>query len=407
MFYKTPDTLHIGLAAATCVLAYLWRRAEGRLARVRFEADLRIKTFEEKMVFMQAAQETNDQALQRASSGLLVDHKTHFSDLARRALEAFSHQTKQELTAHGHDFRAVANPLATVLEGLKTHVQALEKDRIGAYAGLHQTVKELMSETQTLANALHTPKTKGLWGEMQLRRVLELAGMERHCDFEEQVAPDDGKRIRPDVVVRLPQNRCMIIDSKAPLTHYLEALSASDPSERQRAAQNHVRLMRAHVQRLGAKEYAASFPTAPDFVVLFVPNESFFSFALEWDSELVAFGVDYNVIIATPTTLIALLRTVAAAWKHENMETNARRIGELGQTLHGHLSAFLDTYGQLGRRLSDGVKHYNQGLETLENDVVGVAKAFHTLGLVAEPLAAPAQIKKNVKNAETPCAHEN
>jgi DNA recombination protein RmuC len=241
--------------------------------------------------------------------------------------------------------------------------------------------RNLQVETQHLVNALRTPHVRGSWGEIQLRRVVEMAGMVEHCDFQEQVATEgeDG-RLRPDMIVRLPGGKSIVVDSKAPLDAYLRAMEAVDEVERQRFLEQHARQVRTHIAQLAAKSYWKQFPDAPDFVVMFLPGESFFSAACQCDPALVDTAVSESVIPASPTTLITLLRTVQFGWRQERLAENAEEISLLGQELHERLRKFSEHLAASGRGLERAIASYNDAIGSFESRVMVSARKFRELG---------------------------
>lgn len=296
--------------------------------------------------------------------------------------------------------RASRVPTASVpevqagLDRLSAQMQALERERAGMQGELHAQVDLLRRETATLATALRRPAVRGRWGELHLRRTVELAGMVAHCDFTEQhgVADADGARQRPDLVVHLAGGRSIAVDAKVPLDAFFDATSAVDEDEQLAHLRRHAHQLRRHVDQLSAKAYWRALPDACQFVVLFVPGESFLSAALEGDDGLLEYAAARNVVIATPTTLIALLRTVAHAWTQESLAQTAREIHALGSTLHARLATLTSHFERLGRALGSAVGSYNDAVGSYERRVLVTARRFTELDPTADELDAPAPI---------------
>ncbi|MEE6256985.1 DNA recombination protein RmuC [Plantactinospora sonchi] len=305
--------------------------------------------------------------------------------------------------------RAVA-PLHETLRRYEQRVAELERDRVDAYAELREQVRamagvsgELRTETKQLVAALRAPQVRGRWGEHQLRRVVEAAGMLEHCDFSEQVtAATDHQGVRPDLVVRLYGGRTVVVDAKAPFEAYLTAMEARDEAGRDRQLDNHARHLRAHVDALAAKSYWSAFAQSPEFVVLFVPADPFLDVALQRDPTLLEHAFTRNVVLATPATLVALLRTVAYSWRQEALARNAVAVHTLARELYGRLGTLGEHVSKLGGALGGAVTAYNRAVGSLEARVLVSARKLAELGVAGDELPVPPQVETAPRQPQAP-----
>lgn len=276
-------------------------------------------------------------------------------------------------------------PLEESLKMIDAHQRDLEKSRVGAYSSLSQQIDLLRKETHFLASALRSPPIRGAWGQIHLRRVVELAGLINHCDFSEQSSHErEGKVSRPDLIVHLPGEREIVVDAKTPLNAFLDASNTTDANVRKQCMEMHAQCLRKHIRDLSQKDYWKRFDLSPEFVVLFLPAEAFFGEALQIDPSLIEVGAEQNIIIATPTTLIAILRAVAHGWKQEALSKNAEQIAFLGQELYERLTVLSDHWSRVGKSLTSAVDSYNQAISSLESRVLVTARKLKEQG--AAPL---------------------
>jgi DNA recombination protein RmuC len=367
--------LLVGLAFGAGIAWALMRaraaRAEIALARAEIALGEERKSAAEKVAL-----------LEHTRAEVATTFKALSSDALDAALERLQTAARDREVRQREAVEHLVSPIKDSLTRFDGHIKELERARSEAYGSLLTQVRSLAesqerlrSETGNLVTALRAPSVRGRWGELQLRRVVEMAGMLAHCDFVEQrTATVDERRLRPDLVVKLPAGRNVVVDAKVPLEAYLAALDAADEDERRARLADHARQIRQHIQKLSLKSYWEQFQPSPEFVVLFIPGEAFYSAALEQDPALIEDGIGERVLVATPTTLIALLKAVAAGWQQETIAESAKTISELGREVYSRLSTLGDHLARLGRKLDGAVNDYNQTIGSLERRVLPAAR---------------------------------
>ncbi len=378
------------------------------IAARQAQRDEEQKAAAEKVALLQAVERKFADAFTALSADALQKNNGQFLDLAQQAFERSQEAAKGELARRQqaidgnlerqqHAINTVVSPVRDSLREFGTKVSELEVKRETAYTELQTQIRalqegqsRLQTETANLVTALRSPATRGRWGELQLRNVVEMAGMLQGYDFElqESVATEDGV-LRPDMIVRLPGQRTVVVDSKVPLEAYLNAMDATDAETRSHYLRGHARQVREHITRLSEKRYWEQFPSSPEFVILFLPGEAFFSVALEHDKELIEVGAKKKVILATPTTLVALLRVVQHGFQQERIAQNAEEIGSLGRELYKRLCTLAEHWTKVGRSLEGATKAYNEATGSLDSRVFTQARRFEKLGASEHGMELP------------------
>src|SRR6202521_2276408 len=375
-------------------------------ARAESALEAERKSSNEKIELVTRASEELRNAFKAMASDALKSNNSSFLVIAEETLKRFQSQAKGDLDARQKAVADMVAPVRDSLNKVDAQIQQMEVARGDAYGELRAQVqsliatqKELQSETGNLVRALRTPNVRGRWGEIQLRRVVEIAGMLSYCDFTEQetVTTESG-RLRPDLVVKLPGGKHVVVDAKTPLQAFLDAFETTDEETRRACLATHARQVRDHMKTLSGKKYWEQFEATPEFVVMFLPGEIFFSAALEQDPGLIEQGVLQRVIPASPTTLIALLKAINYGWNQEKLARNAQRISDLGKELHERLRKLAGHITGVGTNLDRAVEAYNQAVGSLENRVLGSARKFPELGAsVAEDIPELAPIETTAR----------
>lgn len=382
-FTYDPAYLTIGLPAAAIGLLLgvliAWLIGKSRHNRMVEERESAFELANAKLT--QAFTELSNRSLQANSDTFLK--------LAEQRLDTQQEKAKSELSEREKAVEALVKPIQDALEASKKQIAELEKSRSEAYGGIRSQLEEmqlsqksLKQETQNLVNALRRPEVRGRWGEITLRRLVELAGMVEHCDFIEQVHTEtDGQIFRPDMVVRMPDQRELVVDVKTPLDAYLTAAEAPDDAQRQLGLERHAKNVRAHIRMLASKAYWSQFEKSPEFVILFIPGDQFLSAALNEEPDLIEYALSEQIILATPTSFVALLKAVAYGWRQMALADNAKEIRVLAEDLYARLATFVTHMNKVGRQLASSVENYNKAVGSLERSVLPGARKFVELGV--------------------------
>ncbi|MGJ8637870.1 MAG: DNA recombination protein RmuC [Opitutaceae bacterium] len=374
------------------------------LAALTAQRDAELTAAAEKLALLEDAKTKLQESFKALSSEALSKNNESFLNLAKTTLEKYQEGARGDLDKRQQAINKTVEPVGDALKVFNERVHKIEERRTASDADIKQQLEQLAKSqvqlsktTSSLAQALRAPQVRGQWGEMQLRRTVEMAGMLNRVDFHEQESVDtsDGQRQRPDMLIHLPNGRQVVVDSKVPLAAYLDALETENPEVQVDRMRAHARHVREHIKGLSAKTYWNQFENSPEFVVLFIPNETIFSAALEQDPMLIEQGVNNQVIIATPTTLIALLKAIAYGWQQDAIAREAKEIAKLGKELYERIGVVAGHFAKLGKSLDQSVGHYNKAISSVETRLLVTAKKFEELDSAsAEPLPETKAIEK-------------
>jgi len=392
--------LVLGVLFAWWVLRRRQRQAEQNVARLEVQVKNQDALQQEREIAFEAATSRLARSFNELSNQSLKSNSESFLRLAEQNLGTQQEKAKRDLSEREKAVEDLVKPIRDALQASQKQIADLEKSRSEAYGGIKSQLEamqlsqsSLTQETQNLVKALRRPEVRGRWGEITLRRLVELAGMVEYCDFQEQVHNvGDEQIIRPDMIVRMPDQRELVVDVKTPLDAYLSAIEAPDDAQIKLGMQRHARAIKEHIRALSSKAYWAQFSASPEFVILFIPGDQFLSAALTEDPDLIEYALTRQIILATPTSFVALLKAVAYGWRQNTLADNAQEIRQLAEDLYGRLGTFVSHMNKVGRQLASSVENYNRAVGSLERKVLPGARKFVELGVHS---------KKEIEKIET------
>ena len=400
--------LVIGILLGAGIVYFLISTSHGKtkqkLARIEAKYEAEIKAADDKLKLLEEARDSLKDSFKALSADALSKNNESFIKLAEENLKKHQQSAKDDLEKRQQAITKTVEPVSQTLKTFSERVNKIEERRIESEGSIKKELQKLSEmhlrldqSTSSLVQALRAPQVRGQWGEMHLRRTVEMAGMINYCDFEEQssVETDEGQRQRPDMLIRLPNERRVVVDSKVPIAAYLDALETDSSEVQSERMKAHARHLRTHIKDLSTKAYWSQFDNAPEFVVLFIPNEAIFSAALEEDPSLIELGVENKVILATPTTLIALLKAVAYGWQQEAITREAKEIAALGREIYDRLSVVIGHFVKLGKSIDQSVGNYNKAMNSVDSRLMVTARKFESLESAStEKLPEVNQIEK-------------
>ena len=400
--------LVIGILLGAGIVYFLISTSHGKtkqkLASIEAKYVAEIKAADDKLKLLEEARDSLKDSFKALSADALSKNNESFIKLAEENLKKHQQTAKDDLEKRQLAITKTVEPVSQTLKTFSERVNKIEERRIESEGSIKKELQKLSEmhlrldqSTSSLVQALRAPQVRGQWGEMHLRRTVEMAGMINYCDFEEQssVETDEGQRQRPDMLIRLPNERRVVVDSKVPIAAYLDALETDSSEVQSERMKAHARHLRTHIKDLSTKAYWSQFDNAPEFVVLFIPNEAIFSAALEEDPSLIELGVENKVILATPTTLIALLKAVAYGWQQEAITREAKEIAALGREIYDRLSVVIGHFVKLGKSIDQSVGNYNKAMNSVDSRLMVTARKFESLESAStEKLPEVNQIEK-------------